>query len=130
MADTQTAMNVTATSIPEVLIVEPKIFGDARGFFMETYQAERYAANGIGARFVQDNLSRSARGVLRGLHIQNPRPQGKLVTREVTHVVAHIDVNPLPRFGRHNEIRDPGQVFWGNVQLLVQRQSSNRRAEL
>src|SRR5437879_9501322 len=72
-------MNVIATSIPDVLIVEPKIFGGTRGFFMET-NAERCAANGIGARFVQDNLSRSAIGVLRGLHIQNPRPQGKLVT--------------------------------------------------
>jgi dTDP-4-dehydrorhamnose 3,5-epimerase len=96
-------MNVIATSIPDVLIVEPKIFGDARGFFMETYQAERYAANGMAAHFVQDNLSRSARGVLRGLHIQNPRPQGKLVTvlrGSVLDVAVDVRVGS-PTFGAH-----------------------------
>src|SRR3984893_1447808 len=96
-------MKVIATSIPDVLIVEPTIFGDARGFFMETYQADRYAANGIKTRFVQDNLSRSARGVLRGLHIQNPRPQGKLVTalRGAVLDVA-VDVRAgSPTFGAH-----------------------------
>src|SRR6202043_2752844 len=59
-------MNVIETAIPGVLIVEPKVFGDARGFFMETYQADRYAESGIARRFVQDNLSRSGVGVLRG----------------------------------------------------------------
>ena len=96
-------MKVIATSIPDVLIVEPTIFGDARGFFMETYKADRYAANGIKTRFVQDNLSRSARGVLRGLHIQNPRPQGKLVTalRGAVLDVA-VDVRAgSPTFGAH-----------------------------
>jgi dTDP-4-dehydrorhamnose 3,5-epimerase len=97
------SMKVIATSIPDVLIVEPTIFGDARGFFMETYQADRYAANGIKTRFVQDNLSRSARGVLRGLHIQNPLPQGKLVTalRGAVLDVA-VDVRAgSPTFGAH-----------------------------
>src|ERR1700722_7862950 len=73
-------MNIIKTIIPDVLIIEPKRFGDARGFFTELYQGDRYAASGIASRFVQDNLSRSAQGVLRGLHIQNPKPQGKLVT--------------------------------------------------
>jgi len=73
-------MNVIQTDIPEVLIIEPKIFGDPRGFFLETFQAERYASHGIRGPFVQDNLSRSPFGVLRGLHLQNPRTQGKLVT--------------------------------------------------
>ena len=73
-------MKVVETSLPEVLIIEPKRFGDERGFFMETYQAERYAGAGIPARFVQDNLSSSQRGVLRGLHFQHPDPQGKLVS--------------------------------------------------
>jgi dTDP-4-dehydrorhamnose 3,5-epimerase len=73
-------MNITETAMPGVLIVEPKLFGDVRGFFQELYHQGRYAEHGIAVRFVQDNLSRSARGVLRGLHLQNPRPQGKLVT--------------------------------------------------
>ena len=69
-------MNVIESAIPGVLIVEPKLFGDSRGFFTEIYQASRYAASGIGQSFVQDNLSRSVKGTLRGLHIQNPKPQG------------------------------------------------------
>ena len=73
-------MNIIHSKISEVLIVEPKVFGDSRGFFMEIYGFERYAASGMPSRFMQDNLSRSARGVLRGLHFQNPNPQGKLVT--------------------------------------------------
>lgn len=73
-------MNVIPTEIPDVLIIEPKVFGDARGFFLETFQAERYAAAGIKGTFVQDNLSRSVKGTLRGLHFQEPRPQGKLVS--------------------------------------------------
>lgn len=67
-------------AIPEVILVEPQRFGDARGFFMETYQHETFAANGIAPRFVQDNHSRSSQGVLRGLHFQkNPHAQGKLL---------------------------------------------------
>ena len=73
-------MNVISTAIPEVLIIEPKVFGDQRGFFLETFKADRYAEKGISRPFVQDNLSRSAYGVLRGLHLQNPKTQGKLVT--------------------------------------------------
>lgn len=72
-------MKVTATELPGVLLVEPKVRGDSRGFFLETFQAERYQAAGIRGLFVQDNLSRSARGTLRGLHFQEPRAQGKLV---------------------------------------------------
>lgn len=96
-------MNVLETAIPGVLIVEPKVFGDSRGFFAETYRADRYVEAGISACFVQDNLSRSARSVLRGLHIQNPRPQGKLVTvlrGAVLDVAVDVRVGS-PTFGRH-----------------------------
>lgn len=72
-------MNVIPTSLPGVLIVEPKVFGDERGFFMETFHAGRYESAGIVGPFVQDNYSRSVKGTLRGLHFQEPRPQGKLV---------------------------------------------------
>jgi len=96
-------MNVVKTAIPGLLIIEPKVLGDHRGFFMELYQADRYATSGAGRRFVQDNLSRSSKGVLRGLHFQNPRPQGKLVTvlrGSVLDVV--VDVRRgSPTFGRH-----------------------------
>ena len=73
-------MNVTETKLAGVLIVEPKVFGDARGFFKETFQAERYREAGIEYTFVQDNYSRSQKGVLRGLHFQITKPQGKLVS--------------------------------------------------
>jgi dTDP-4-dehydrorhamnose 3,5-epimerase len=73
-------MKVLETAIPGMLIIEPKVLGDSRGFFLELFQEQRYTQSGIGHRFVQDNLSRSAQGVLRGLHFQNPKPQGKLVT--------------------------------------------------
>jgi dTDP-4-dehydrorhamnose 3,5-epimerase len=94
-------MKIIETAIPGVLIIEPKLFGDPRGFFMELYQEDRYA--GIGRRFVQDNLSRSARGVLRGLHFQNPKPQGKLVTVLRGSVLdVAVDVRTgSPTFGRH-----------------------------
>lgn len=72
-------MNFLRLAIPEVILVEPEIFGDNRGYFMETWQAARFAAAGIDASFVQDNHSRSCRGTLRGLHYQLVRPQGKLV---------------------------------------------------
>lgn len=73
-------MNVKTTYIDGLLIIEPEIFGDERGFFVETYNRERYSENGIAVDFVQDNLSSSARGVLRGLHFQKPPfAQGKLV---------------------------------------------------
>ena len=73
-------MNVIKSSIPDVLILEPKVFGDARGFFFESFNARAFGqATGIYANFVQDNHSRSARGVLRGLHYQLQNTQGKLV---------------------------------------------------
>jgi len=73
-------MNVTETKLSGVLIIEPKVFGDSRGFFKETFQAERYREAGIEYTFVQDNYSRSQKGVLRGLHFQVTKPQGKLVS--------------------------------------------------
>jgi dTDP-4-dehydrorhamnose 3,5-epimerase len=66
------SINVVQTEIPEVLIFEPKVNGDQRGFFCETYHLERYAAYGITGPFLQDSVSRSARGVLRGLHFNTP----------------------------------------------------------
>jgi dTDP-4-dehydrorhamnose 3,5-epimerase len=72
-------MNVVKTAIPDVLILEPKVFGDSRGFFMESYNKAVLAKAGITAEFVQDNHSRSAKNVLRGLHYQLEKPQGKLV---------------------------------------------------
>ena len=96
-------MKVIATDIPDVLIVEPMLFGDQRGFFMETYQFERYAANGISRPFIQDNLSRSAYGVIRGLHLQNPSTQGKLVSVMRGRVLdVAVDVRlGSPTFGQH-----------------------------
>ena len=73
-------MKTLPTRLPGVLLLEPRVFGDARGYFLETWNDSAYRAAGIDAPFVQDNLSRSTRGVLRGLHFQNPEPQGKLVT--------------------------------------------------
>ena len=73
-------MNVVKTKLHDCVIIEPKVFGDERGFFLETFQAERYAElAGIALPFVQDNHSRSSKAVLRGLHYQKKKPQGKLV---------------------------------------------------
>ena len=73
-------MNVIKTAIPDVLIIEPKVFGDSRGFFFESHNQQRFEEmTGVRLPFVQDNHSRSARGVLRGLHYQLHQPQGKLV---------------------------------------------------
>ena len=72
-------MKFTPLEIPDVILVEPDVFGDARGFFTETYHAGKYTAGGVGGPFVQDNFSLSRRGVLRGLHFQRRNPQGKLV---------------------------------------------------
>ncbi len=96
-------MKVIETALPDVLIIEPKVFGDARGFFIETFQVERYREIGITQPFVQDNHSRSPHGVLRGLHYQKTRPQGKLVrvSRGAVYDVA-VDVDPKsPTFGRY-----------------------------
>ncbi len=73
-------MNVTPTSLPGVLVIEPKVYGDARGHFLETWNQARYAEAGLPSTFVQDNLSFSSPGVLRGLHYQLPGGQGKLVS--------------------------------------------------
>lgn len=72
-------MNVSQAQLPELVLVEPRLFIDGRGYFLETYQQQRYAAHGIGASFVQDNLSVSHQGVVRGLHYQLMHPQGKLI---------------------------------------------------
>jgi|SRR5215467_8816788 len=96
-------MKVTLTEIPEVLIFESELVGDHRGFFCEIYQAERYARHGLQQPFVQDNLSRSANGVLRGLHLQHPKDQGKLVTvlrGRLLDVAVDVRVGS-PTFGRH-----------------------------
>lgn len=95
-------MRVTPTALPEVLLVEPAVFGDARGFFLESFSAQRYAEAGIPGPFVQDNVSRSRRGVLRGLHLQHPYAQGKLVSvleGEVFDVAVDARVGS-PTFGR------------------------------
>lgn len=97
-------MKVTATALPEVLLIEPQVFGDARGFFMESWNEERFnAAVGQPIHFVQDNHSRSARGVLRGMHYQlAPHAQGKLV-RCVSGAVFDVAVDlrrTSPNFGR------------------------------
>lgn len=96
-------MKVTPTDLPGVLIIEPQVFRDQRGFFMEAFHAERYSQEaGISLAFVQDNHSRSSRGVLRGLHAQRPHPQGKLVrvARGETFDVA-ADIDPRsPTFGK------------------------------
>ena len=96
-------LKVTPTELAGVVLIEPDVYGDERGFFVETFQAERYReAAGIALPFVQDNHSRSRRGVLRGLHLQTARPQGKLVRvsrGEVFDVAADIDP-ASPTFGR------------------------------
>ncbi len=96
-------MNVVATDIPEVLILDPKVFGDERGFFFESFNERAFEqATGVRASFVQDNHSRSRRGVLRGLHYQIRQPQGKLV-RAVAGEVFDVAVDlrrSSPTFGR------------------------------
>ena len=72
-------MNFTKTEIPEVIIIEPKVHGDHRGFFMETFRQQEFEQAGISSNFVQDNHSKSMQGILRGLHYQIQNPQGKLV---------------------------------------------------
>jgi len=96
-------MKVTATAIADVLIVEPKVFGDARGFFFESFNQKAFnQATGLNLNFVQDNHSRSAKGVLRGLHYQIQQPQGKLV-RVVRGAVFDVAVDirkGSPTFGQ------------------------------
>jgi dTDP-4-dehydrorhamnose 3,5-epimerase len=95
-------MEVVTTELPGVVLIQPRVFGDPRGFFLETYHADRYAAAGIDLPFVQDNWSRSVRGTLRGLHFQEPHPQGKLV-QVVSGAVFDVAVDVRrgsPTFGR------------------------------
>ena len=96
-------MKVIETKLPGVLIIEPKVFGDSRGFFKETFQAERYREAGIEYEFVQDNHSRSQKSVIRGLHFQIPKPQGKLVSCSQGAVFdVAVDVDPLSAtFGQY-----------------------------
>jgi dTDP-4-dehydrorhamnose 3,5-epimerase len=94
-------MNLIPLSIPDVLRIEPKVFGDARGFFMETFQANEFSAAGIPTQFVQDNHSGSQQGILRGLHYQIRQPQGKLV-RVIAGAVYDVAVDirrSSPTFG-------------------------------
>lgn len=94
-------MNIVETAIPGVLIIEPRVFGDERGFFMESWSAQTFREAGLDLSFVQDNHSRSSRGVLRGMHYQKPGPQGKLVrvTAGAVYDVA-VDMRaPSPTFG-------------------------------
>lgn len=95
-------MEFTPTALPEVILVQPRVFGDARGFFMETYHAEKFRSGGIDAVFVQDNHSGSQQGTLRGLHYQIRQAQGKLV-RVTAGVVFDVAVDlrrNSPNFGR------------------------------
>src|SRR3954462_2298556 len=88
-------MQVTNTELAGVLLIEPKVFGDERGYFLETWAAERYRQAGVSAEFIQDNLSKSRRGTLRGLHLQHPHGQAKLVyvvTGEVYDVAVDVRV--------------------------------------
>jgi dTDP-4-dehydrorhamnose 3,5-epimerase len=95
-------MEVAETSLPGVLLLKPRVFNDPRGFFFETWSAQKYAAAGVPAAFVQDNISESKRGALRGLHIQHPFGQGKLVgviVGEVFDVVVDVRLGS-PTFGK------------------------------
>ena len=110
-------MKVIETKLPGVLIIEPTVFDDTRGFFKETYQAQRYRDAGIEYDFVQDNHSRSQKGVLRGLHFQISKPQGKLVSCSQGAVFdVAVDVDPLSAtFGQYVGIElteDNHRQFW------------------
>lgn len=111
-------MKFVATELPDVVRVEPDVYRDSRGFFLETYQAAKYAEGGITATFVQDNHSLSGRGTLRGLHVQQERPQGKLVRvsrGEVFDVAVDIR-RGSPTFGKFTTLLISEQNF---LQLWV-----------
>jgi dTDP-4-dehydrorhamnose 3,5-epimerase len=95
-------MEFKRLSLPEVILVEPKVHGDDRGFFLETYHQRKFAEGGITAAFVQDNHSKSVRGTLRGLHAQRKKPQGKLVRAVLGEIFdVAVDIRPdSPTFGR------------------------------
>jgi dTDP-4-dehydrorhamnose 3,5-epimerase len=105
-------MKITPTRLPEVLLIEPKVFGDARGFFLESWNEREFERAGIKARFVQDNHSRSEKGVLRGLHYQVRQPQGKLIRviqGEIFDVAADIR-RGSPTFGKWQGARLTAQA--------------------
>jgi dTDP-4-dehydrorhamnose 3,5-epimerase len=106
-------MKVIKTKIDDLLVIEPKLFGDERGHFFESYQEKKYQENGIPYKFVQDNRSRSSKGVLRGLHYQKTKPQGKLVSvlyGEVLDVV--VDLRPESKtFGYYESFILSGDNF-------------------
>lgn len=110
-------MKVISTSLPGCCVVEPAVFGDERGFFYESWNAERYAGHGLSERFVQSNVSSSSRGVLRGLHYQWPNPQGKLVSvleGEVYDVAVDIR-RGSPHFGQWTAVvlsAENKRQFW------------------
>ena len=111
-------MNVISTAIPDLLVIEPKVFGDERGFFFESFNRRRFAElTGRDVDFVQDNHSRSAKGVLRGLHYQIQHPQGKLV-RVVQGAVLDVAVDvrkSSPSFGQHVALElsaENKRMFW------------------
>jgi dTDP-4-dehydrorhamnose 3,5-epimerase len=110
-------MRVTPTAIPDVLIVEPRVFRDARGHFFESWNRRAFAAAGLDVDFVQDNHSRSTRGVLRGLHYQIRHAQGKLV-RVIAGEVYDVAVDlrrSSPTFGRHVAVTlsaDDERMLW------------------
>ena len=101
------AIRTISTSLSGVVILEPRVFGDERGFFLESYNEKTFAAVGIAERFVQDNHSSSGRNVLRGLHYQIKQPQGKLV-RVVEGEILDVAVDmrrSSPKFGRWEAVR-------------------------
>ena len=110
-------MKVIETSLPGCVVIEPAVFGDARGVFFETWNAERFGEHGLPTRFVQSNVSTSVKGVLRGLHYQWPRPQGKLVSvleGEVYDVAVDIR-RGSPTFGRWEAVvlsAENKRQFW------------------
>lgn len=104
-------MKVIATGLPGLMLIEPKVFGDSRGFFMETWNQARYVEQGLPGVFVQDNISLSQKGVIRGLHFQNPNSQGKLVyvlQGEVFDVAVDIRVGS-PTFGKWEGVTLSGE---------------------
>lgn len=112
-------MNVIASTLPEVLIIEPKVFGDARGFFYESFNEREFAEKtGVDAHFVQDNHSRSQKGVLRGLHYQLEHTQGKVVRVTAGEVLdVAVDIRrSSPSFGRWTSIHLSAQ---NNRQLWI-----------
>ena len=106
-------MRFRPTELPDVILVEPDVHRDQRGFFLETYHARKYAEGGVPGPFVQDNHSRSVQGTLRGLHAQREHPQGKLVRAvEGEMFDVAVDIRPAsPTFGRWVGVRLSGENF-------------------